>query len=92
MGIPWGTGMLQDEMGTRGCGSGGQCGVLRRLQGSCHSMGCVLLWLPLEGRGVVAGRTGCPQDADPELNPLESFQPPAVGAVAQLGVLSAGWR
>lgn len=49
---------------------------------------CVLRWLPLEGRG----RTGCPQDADPELNSLDSFQPPAISAVAQLCVLSAGWR
>lgn len=37
-----GTGMLQGEMGTQGCGrgaSGGQCGILRMLQGSCHRTG-----------------------------------------------------
>lgn len=31
--------LLQDEMGTQGCGRGASGGQLRRLQGSCHSMG-----------------------------------------------------
>lgn len=81
-------GVLQDEMGTQGCGRGASGGQLRRLQGSCHRMGVC----PALAEGVEVGRTGCPQDAGPDLKPLESFLPPAIGAVAQLGVLSAGCR